>query len=1017
MSHASLASEIRHVEVERIKDMHRVEKLSLTDLLKLREQEREEAGKTKRSTNVEDADVLAIGNRFKKAHDAVRDDDEENHISEEEMPTTKAMHIYNHQFHSMGALHVEKQAFLPRIQPSKSKKVVLMPYGLGDTQNFSTRLQGRAYADMRQANKKEMERKLKAAGIETRSSKTKREVVKIGYDIHDAKGEWNYLLASTVEDKYTSFAFTVERQQSLDEKREQKMKHTLWRMHAQMCKAGYEQWKTWVQWHRKEYGKDTILSKIDEVNRIIKRSNIRHPPRRHVRGIQAGDMVLFRCLECDVDGDLRPTHVLECSPDDRKASALKIVGRVTTVADSQMRRGGKSPAMFTIVYRVRNPKHPMTEEEQEVNNRFVRQCICFRPFLIETTPILSTLNLEFPNFISRKSSGINEEDDDNDSIDSGDEEWVPTHNLWIERTILVPLDLIEECEPYRMKRLTRAIEHLHWGRCQLGLALWKLQDEKEAHSRHRVHCSIVLQCFWRSYLARRVALVLFRQRVALDRKEQRARRRIAKKAREEVRRRQAQRLRRANGLTLDTKWFHLTKNELNKFWHDRERGAKIIKKYVNKLRENFLRSAFGKWDKVSAAIIAQLKKASKPKSGIEMFREYEAQHAEEFVQEYDPDAVPWHSALGIRMPLMLTRDSIGAYTDNKGVMHITNLDRWRNFKERMQGPTDNSHWLLQGDLREDGSAMNARVLIGGFPRGEARPKVGGVKKHGSCIQQLLMNGVDTFVCLSKWDKANEDEILKVHADLRQELRVSVEGAKVRYKRAALGAEKAKDYAIAQKSVMVSRKIEAAASLRNCEYAMNKLTKFVRFMCHEIDEKKGIPTTEAEERDFITLLNTIERRIRSGQRLYIFSEHGHGRAGLVAACLLGRLYGITSPEALELVQRHHDARIDQTLPSEQVLGFPTAKWRGKKRSDRIAEEYSRGPRRSYVSCPRLPQQRQMVRRVLNPIQTNFNPTQLRDDSGPLEFYMMSRKEIFMSTQTHKKNTLKESREQKNKEMLK
>ena len=95
----------------------------------------------------------------------------------------------------------------------------------------------------------------------------------------------------------------------------------------------------------------------------------------------------------------------------------------------------------------------------------------------------------------------------------------------------------------------------------------------------------------------------------------------------------------------------------------------------------------------------------------------------------------------------------------------------------------------------------------------------------------------------------------------------------------------------------------------------------------------------------------------------------------------------------------------------VLGFPTAKWRGKGKSKRIAKEFSVGPRKNFVSCPRLARQRHFVRRLLTPMQTNFNPTQLRDDSGPLTHYMQSRKEIFMSTQKHKRNKLKEEREKK------
>ena len=744
-----------------------------------------------------------------------------------------------------------------------------------------------------------------------------------------------------------------------------------------------------------------------------------------MRGILPGDMVLFGCHECDLDGPLRPTHVIECCPDEKKNEILKVVGRIETVADSQMRRGGESNSMYTITYRVRSPKHPMTQEEIDVNRRFVRQCTCFQPFCLETTPVLSALAPVFPNFISKKArqrlatkqprKKVENIDNgtENNEYSSDDEEWVPTANLWIERTILVKAAYVEDKRTYQMKRFSRAIKNLSTGRLRLGWALFLSKIEKEKHSWLRWQMSIVLQSFWRARVSRQRAKKLFKQRVKLDRLEQRARLRIAQKARHEVKRRQAQRLRRAVGITLDGKWFHLNTRELNKFWHDREKGAVIMKKFVNKLRLEFLTLVFYHWYEVARMIIAELDRKNRPKTSLELMQEFEAEHKRDIdeVRQRVQELPPWHSALGIRMPLLQTADMIGAHTDINGKLQITHLERWRRFKDRMTGPTDNTHWLLQGALREDGTSMNARILLGGYPRGSARAGRGNEVKHGSAIEQLLIHGIDTFVCLSEWNKDDEKVIKQAHSSLRDEFRVQVESAKIRYKRATLGAEKAKDYAHEQRAAMISRKVDAGHSLKNCKITYNKLTKHVRFIQHYIDEKIGIPNNAEDERRFVQFLENLERRLRRRERLYIFSEHGHGRAGLVGACLVGRLYGMEVSDALELVQRTHDTRIDQTLTPDMVLGFPTAKWRGKGKSKRIAKEFSVGPRKNFVSCPRLARQRHFVRRLLTPMQTNFNPTQLRDDSGPLTHYMQSRKEIFMSTQKHKRNKLKEEREKK------
>ena len=42
-------------------------------------------------------------------------------------------------------------------------------------------------------------------------------------------------------------------------------------------------------------------------------------------------------------------------------------------------------------------------------------------------------------------------------------------------------------------------------------------------------------------------------------------------------------------------------------------------------------------------------------------------------------------------------------------------------------------------------------------------------------------------------------------------------------------------------------------------------------------------------------------------LYIFSEEGHGRIGVIGGVLLGRIYGLTPAESVERIQRLHDIR--------------------------------------------------------------------------------------------------------------
>ena len=59
-------------------------------------------------------------------------------------------------------------------------------------------------------------------------------------------------------------------------------------------------------------------------------------------------------------------------------------------------------------------------------------------------------------------------------------------------------------------------------------------------------------------------------------------------------------------------------------------------------------------------------------------------------------------------------------------------------------------------------------------------------------------------------------------------------------------------------------------------------------------------------ELMAILWDLEKRMADGHNLYIYSREGHGRVGLVCACLLGRLYGISPHEALFRIQNSHES---------------------------------------------------------------------------------------------------------------
>lgn len=76
---------------------------------------------------------------------------------------------------------------------------------------------------------------------------------------------------------------------------------------------------------------------------------------------------------------------------------------------------------------------------------------------------------------------------------------------------------------------------------------------------------------------------------------------------------------------------------------------------------------------------------------------------------------------------------------------------------------------------------------------------------------------------------------------------------------------------------------------------------------------GIPSQDK----LFALIQDINACLKSGQRLYIHCWGGRGRAGTVAACMMGALYNVSAEEAIERVQRAFDTRKDSERRSPET----------------------------------------------------------------------------------------------------
>ena len=100
--------------------------------------------------------------------------------------------------------------------------------------------------------------------------------------------------------------------------------------------------------------------------------------------------------------------------------------------------------------------------------------------------------------------------------------------------------------------------------------------------------------------------------------------------------------------------------------------------------------------------------------------------------------------------------------------------------------------------------------------------------------------------------------------------------------------------------------KAEESIRSAEATIAARPEFPEYFYYPIEGGcEGMMSKE----ETIRLCEHVELKLREGSNVYVFSEDGHGRAGYIGACLLGRLYGYTQDEALRRMQRIHDCRQD------------------------------------------------------------------------------------------------------------
>jgi protein-tyrosine phosphatase len=76
----------------------------------------------------------------------------------------------------------------------------------------------------------------------------------------------------------------------------------------------------------------------------------------------------------------------------------------------------------------------------------------------------------------------------------------------------------------------------------------------------------------------------------------------------------------------------------------------------------------------------------------------------------------------------------------------------------------------------------------------------------------------------------------------------------------------------------------------------------------------------DSKDFRLFIESLAERLRHGEKMYVHCRGGHGRSGLVVACILKALFEITAEQALQLTNLYHSSR--RVMPEKfRRIGSP------------------------------------------------------------------------------------------------
>ena len=323
--------------------------------------------------------------------------------------------------------------------------------------------------------------------------------------------------------------------------------------------------------------------------------------------------------------------------------------------------------------------------------------------------------------------------------------------------------------------------------------------------------------------------------------------------------------------------------------------------------------------------------------------------------ELERSLPPYHPSIGLTLPSLPELYQPKTLQERLEMKDERRLE-YGGFRGKHAGPSDHSCWVIPGLL-----------CMGRLPHGLAQ--AGG---KTSAVLNLLLNGINTFVSLM--EEQEERQFLAEHdiGPIQESFKPAIASARMTIASIVKDAEVVinenkneldllpvydkKDHryekAFRQRMRCLARIKLATEGARKARQQLNAIPRDATANRWErvAIKRHDVPSVE----EMLRIVWDLERKLSEGARVYIYSQEGHGRAGMLAGLLLGRLYGFSYQDTLYRLQAAHDCMVS---------------------------EYGGNTKKIHISCPQLPCQREVIKQILDKTNRIFMGVNWRWASDP------------------------------------